>query len=128
MKKKQFVKTTGMVILAGIALSGCAAMEKSAATDTEKMLAASGFKMKPADTADKLAHVQSMEQNKLLTLTQDGAVYYAYADAEYCKCLYMGSEKNYQEFQKLDIEQNTAEMNQEAAMNWGSWGGWGGWY
>ena len=128
MKKKQFVKTTGMVILAGIVLSGCAAMEKSAATDTEKMLAAAGFKMKPADTADKLAHVQSMEQRKLLSHVQNGTVYYAYADAEYCKCLYMGSEKNYQEYQKLDIQQNTAEMNRAAAMNWNSWGGWGGWY
>ncbi|MBW1750071.1 MAG: hypothetical protein JRJ37_05130, partial [Deltaproteobacteria bacterium] len=76
---------------------------------------------------EKIAHLQSMQQRKLLTHIKDGSVYYAYADAQFCKCMYMGSEKNYQEYQKLHVEQTTAEMNQAAAMDWDSWGGWGGW-
>jgi hypothetical protein len=125
--KNQVVKSIGLLLLAGTLLIGCAAMKKSAATDTEKMLAAAGFKIKIADTPGKLAHVKSMKQRKLLSHMKDGAVYYAYADAEFCKCLYMGSEKNYQKYQKLNIEENTAEMNQAAAMNWDAWGGWGPW-
>ena len=125
--KQQFYKKAIMLLIVGVAMTGCAAIEKSNATDTEQMLAASGFKMKIADTPEKLAHVESMQQRELVNHIKDGSVYYAYADAKFCKCLYMGSEKNYQEYEKLSIQQNTAEMNQEAAMNWGAWGGWDGW-
>jgi hypothetical protein len=125
--KNRIFKTAGMLLFAGTVLTGCATIEKNASTDTEEMLAAAGFKVKIADTAEKIAHLQSMQQRKLLTHIKDGSVYYAYADAQFCKCMYMGSEKNYQEYQKLHVEQTTAEMNQAAAMDWDSWGGWGGW-
>jgi len=116
----------GFLLIAG-ALTGCAAIEQTNASNTEKQLAAAGFKMKPADTTEKMAHLKSMQQRKLLTHVKNGSVYYAYADADFCHCLYMGSEDNYQEYQKLRIEQETAEMNAEAAMDWGAWGGWGAW-
>ncbi len=125
--KQQFFKKVSMLVIVGIAMTGCAMIEKSNATDTEQMLSAAGFNMKVADTPEKLAHVTSMKQRELVSHIKDGYVYYAYADAEFCKCLYVGSEKSYQEYEKLDIQQNTAEMNQEAAMNWGAWGGWDAW-
>ncbi len=127
----QKVKTLVMLLIAGTTLSACAAMERTAALDTENMLSASGFRMKPADTVFKSEHIDSMQQRILLSHVQDGSVYYAYADAEYCNCIYVGSERNFQEYQRLSIEQSTAEMSQEAAMNWGPWGGWNGmgpWY
>lgn len=64
-----------------------------------------------------------MKQRTVLSHIKQASVYYAYAAAEFCKCLYVGTEKNYQEYEKLTIEQNTAEMNRDAAMNWGPWGG-----
>ncbi len=128
----QTLKTMLMLFVVGTALSACAAMERTAALDTENMLSASGFRMKPADTVLKSEHIDSMQQRILLSHVQDDSVYYAYADAEYCNCIYVGSERNFQEYQRLSIEQNTAEMNQQAAMNWGPWGGWnngmGPWY
>lgn len=125
MKNKTILKCCSCLAL--IFISGCTAIERSDATDTERKLAAAGFKIKFADTPEKMAHIKSMQQRKIVSHIQDGAVYYAYADAEFCKCLYMGNEKNYQEYEKLAIEQETAEMNEEAAMNWGAWGGWGYW-
>lgn len=130
---KQYVKAIGIVLFTGTLLSGCAAMEKSAVENNENLLTAAGFRMKPADTPEKFAHLKSMQQRKLLTHVQNGSVFYAYADARFCQCLYMGSEKNYQDYERLRIEQNIAEMNQniemnqEAAMSWGPWGGWNGW-
>jgi hypothetical protein len=60
---------------------------------------------------------------------------YVWADAKYCKCLYAGSEKAYQRFQKLAIQQKlaaeqreAAQDNADAAMNWGAYGAWGAWY
>jgi len=45
-------KYVPIVILLG-ALSGCAAMEQQAAADTEKLLAATGFQMQPAESTIK---------------------------------------------------------------------------
>jgi hypothetical protein len=103
-------------------------IEKSNATSDEQKLAAAGFKVKFADSPEKLAHVKSMKQREVVSHIQNGVVYYAYADAEFCKCLYMGTQSNYQEYAKLTVEQRTAEMNRDAAMDWNAWGGWGAWY
>ena len=121
------VKTTSMLVLVGATLSGCTMIEKSNAESEEQKLAAAGFKVKFADTPDKLAHVKSMQQRTVISHIKKGVVYYAYADAEFCKCLYMGTESDYQEYAKLTVEQRTAEMNRDAAMDWNSWGGWGAW-
>lgn len=125
---QHILKTAGMLLLAGSTLSACAMIEKSNATSDEQKLAAAGFKVKFADSPGKLAHVQSMKQREVISHIQNGAVYYAYADAEFCKCLYMGTQENYQEYAKLNVEQRTAEMNRDAAMDWNAWGGWGAWY
>ena len=126
--QQNILKTTAMFVLVGATLTGCTMIEKSNAESEEQKLAAAGFKVKFADSPEKLAHVQSMQQRTVVSHIQNGNVYYAYADAEFCKCLYMGTASNYQEYAKLTVEQRTAEMNRDAAMNWNSWGGWGAWY
>ncbi|MCD6293652.1 MAG: hypothetical protein J7M20_01745, partial [Deltaproteobacteria bacterium] len=57
-----------------------------------------------------------------------------YADAISCKCLYVGSEKSYQQFQKLTAQRKmsqdyrwAAQANMDARMNFGMWGPWGPW-
>ena len=132
--KHNVLQIVALFFFAIFFLGGCATMEKNSTMKTEELLAAAGFRMKVADTPEKLAHLKSMQQRTFLTHTRDGYTYYAYADAEFCRCLYMGTEGNYREFAHLKIQQNTAEanleaaeMNQEAAMNWGPWGGWVAW-
>jgi hypothetical protein len=109
--------------------SSCATMEADRARDTEQLLAAAGFKVKPADTPDKLAHVKSLTQHKLVPHEKDGTVYYVYADATTCRCVYWGPEEAYQRYQRLATQQRiaedqrmAAEMNEDAAMNWELWG------
>ncbi len=87
------------------------------------MLSAAGFKMIPADTPEKLAHAQSLPQLKLKYFTgKDGAPRYWMADAQFCHCVYVGTEANYQSFKQMQFqarlaaEQNeSAEMQQQAA-------------
>jgi hypothetical protein len=57
-----WLKSIVMITVLGIALAGCAAMEKSEATDTERLLVAAGFKMKLVDTPAKLAHLKTLTQ------------------------------------------------------------------
>jgi hypothetical protein len=113
------------------ALAGCTMIRNYEANQKEQMLAAAGFTMKLADTPEKLAHLQTLAQRKLVPYPRNGKVYYLYADALSCKCLYVGDEKAYQRFQQLALEQRIADeereaaaMNEQAAMNWGMWGPW----
>ena len=112
-------------------LAGCAAIERHEANQTEQMLAAAGFEMRTADTPAKLADLERLQQHKLVRHERDGEVTYVYADAADCKCLYSGDQHSYDEFQKLQVQENVAaqemmaaEMNQQAAMNWEMWGPW----
>jgi hypothetical protein len=125
MKKKiVWLKFIAVITVLGIVLAGCAAVQKSESTDTEQMLAAAGFNMRPADTPEKLAHLKTLTQRKLISHERDGKVYFVYADADNCKCLYAGNQENYQSYEKLSVKQNIAEMNEAAPMDWGMWGPW----
>jgi len=118
----------GIITVLSIVLAGCAAMKKSEATDTEQLLAAAGFKMKLADTPERLAHLKTLAQLKVVPHDRNGKMYYVYADAAYCQCLYAGNQEAYQRYENLAVKQNIAQMNEAASMDWGMWGPWGpGW-
>ena len=117
------VLTAGLVWV----LAGCQAIGNEEAQSTEQVLAAAGFHMKEATTPQQLANLKAMTQRKIVMHDQDGQTRYVYADADGCKCVYVGSEKNYDEFQKLSIKQEIAQDNLDASMDWGMWGPWPVW-
>jgi len=117
--------TAALVIL----VAGCAAIRRDEAKSTESVLAAAGFRMKLADTPERLANLQTMRPRKIVPRAKDGHVVYTYADPTNCHCLYVGDEAAYQRFQQLSIQQQlaqenvmAAQMNEDAALNWGMWG------
>ena len=117
-------------------VSACAGMLRRAAIDQERVLAAAGFRMKLANTPERRMHLLKFSPQRQLTPhTVDGQLRFVYADADYCNCVYVGSEAANQRYQKLAIEKRISEQqlaaanaNQAAAMNWSAWGGWGPWY
>ena len=133
----RLLKGVCIVMVCGLFIS-CAAMKAQDAEDKEQLLAAAGFKLQLADTPEKMAHLKTLTQQKIVTHEKDGKNYYVYADATTCQCLYIGQDDDYQRFQQLQIQKNiiqdqkmTAEMNENATMNWGIWGpgyGMGGGY
>ena len=117
------------VLLVVSGLAACASMEASKAVQAEQLMAASGFQMKLADTPEKLAHLKTLTQHKLVPHEKDNALVYVYADATTCQCVYWGNEASYQQYQKLAVQEQiadeqrmAAQMNENAAMNWGMWG------
>jgi len=95
------------------------------------MLSAAGFHMKLADTPEKLAHLQTLTPRRLVRHSQANQLYYVYADPEVCRCLYAGTETQYQAYlqlalqkQRADEELMAAQDNLNASMNWGMWGPW----
>jgi hypothetical protein len=114
-----------------VALGACAAMREEQAKDKENILAAAGFQMKPADTASRVAHLQTLTPLKLVphTRASDGKLLYVFADPKGCQCLYVGDETAYQRYRQLALQQKVAQeqmvaaqMNADAAMDWGLWG------
>ena len=120
------VSIAGLIVLS---LGGCTTLAEKA-QKTEQTLAASGFQVKLGTTPEQLAHIQAQTQMQLVPHEKDGNVYYVYADALNCRCLYWGNEQAYQRYQQFALEKEIADeqrqaasMNQSAAMNWGMWGG-----
>jgi hypothetical protein len=122
----RFIKTRRAASAAAFALAliGCQAIENEEAQNTEQLLSASGFHMRRATTPEQVANIEAMTQRKIVIHQQNGEPRYVYADAEDCRCVYVGDEENYDEFQKLSVRQEIAEDNADAAMDWGVWGPW----
>ncbi len=122
---KQLV--SGLVTM--VVFAGCAAIQREEAQQTESLLSAAGFQMRPADTPERLAHLQTLTPRKIVPHMKDGQLLYVFADPTSCRCVYVGDERAYQRYQQLAIKQQlaqeqlmAAQMNEDAAMNWGLWG------
>jgi hypothetical protein len=116
-------------ILAAVALlisAGCASM----AADSERSLAGAGFQMKFAKTPAQIAKANAFPQRRLTpTPGPDGGNFFVYADMQYCKCVYVGTEAAYDRYQKIAISRRIAENEAAGSMDdWGAWGAWGPWY
>ena len=114
----------GGVLAVALLLAGCAAIRRSEARDAEQLLAAAGFRAKPADTAAKLANLQTMPPLKLVARSKDEHFVYTYADPYNCQCLYVGGPAEYSAYQRLAVQKELAQEQREAAMEWEMWGPW----
>jgi hypothetical protein len=118
MRQRSATLLTPILLVAAIstALSGCSSIlpqpptaEQKAeqkAEQIEPMLTAAGFRMLPADTPERqqrLATLAPLEVNYYIGKT--GTLHYYMADPDYCKCMYIGSEENYQKYDKLKLDQ-----------------------
>ena len=130
-------RTIGLLSITGLlAAGGCAAIEKTNASEEERMLAAAGFQMKLANTPERMKRVSALPQRKFVKVPyRDGTVRYVWADAEYCKCIYAGTEAAHGRYWKLAMNTAIATDEAQAAMaadfygdSGGAWGPWGPWW
>jgi len=123
------MKLVLLILAASVGLTGCAAIQRSWARDTEQLLAAAGFRMQLADTAERQQQLAAMPAYRLLNRTKGDGVEYTYADPTNCKCVYVGGSKEYAAYERLVTEQQLAQDRRWAAEDaWRT--GWGGgpWY
>jgi len=81
--------------------AACAAIIQQ---DTERMLTAAGFHMRPADSAELQEDLRSIPPHRLVSRTKDGKVVYMYADPDHCRCVYVGGSEEYSEYERLRLE------------------------
>jgi len=133
-KMKQIRVSFNMIsVIALLALAvGCATT--SSTQNKESMLVAAGFKTITPKTAAQQQKLQQLPPGKVAMINRKGRTYYIFPDAAHNQA-YVGGPKEYQAYQQLRAANNianenleTAEMYQDAEMQWGAWGGWGmGW-
>jgi hypothetical protein len=128
------VRIVLMVLAASSALAGCMTV---GVQEKEGQLSAAGFVRHEADTPQKLAKLQALPQNTIVFAQRKRGNVYIYADAAGCNCAFIGNEAAYQQYQQIrtanniaQMQETTALLNQEAAMDWGGvWGPYApGWY
>jgi hypothetical protein len=118
----------GTIALLALAV-GCAGMQ---AQSKENLLIAAGFKTILPKTAAQQQRLQALPPDKIAMVQKGGKTYYVFPDAAKNRAL-VGGPKQYQSYQQLRLANKlanenleTAEVYQDASMNWGAWGGWGG--
>ena len=102
-------------LLLGLVLTALAGCATNQVRDNENLMSAAGFKTKNPQTPEQQAKLDNMDQHKLLRWVRDGQVYYVYADREGCNCLYVGTEQQHSEFQRLVEQRRIADDNLRAA-------------
>jgi hypothetical protein len=132
-----------LLVVLGLVFLGCAGSsaplspQVPALQTAEQLLSASGFKQIYPTTPAQQERLRNMPQKQIFLISKGPKVYYVYADAAGCGCLYAGSQPNYQNFQSLLTQSQIAaeqyQAAQMAAWDWDAWGpawgpGWGpGW-
>ncbi len=114
----------GMAVFTALAI-GCASTKQ-----TESLLSAAGFKMMPATTPAQEAHLKTLPAGKVTVVVREGKTYFVYPDAKQ-NVLYVGQQAQYDQYQKLRLQNQMAEEQVEAAQAnadaaFAPWGGWGG--
>ena len=133
MKQKRVSIQMISVIALFALVVGCATTQSST-QNRESMLVASGFKAITPKTAAQQQKLQKLPPGKVTMIQKAKKTYYIFPDPAQNKA-YVGGPKEYQAYQQLRLanklaQENveTAQMYQDAEMNWGAWRGWGaGW-
>ena len=131
-QKRVSVMMIGATVLLAL-MAGCAT---TATFPQEKanMLVAAGFKTITPKTAAQQQKLQQLQTGQVATIQKNGRTYYIVANPPQ-NVVYVGGPHEYQAYQQIRAQRQlaqenlqTAEMYQDAAMQWGAWGGWGvGW-
>jgi hypothetical protein len=116
------------LVLVTTALVACQTPQQ-VVSNKEDNLSAAGFIVRPANTPERQAMINSLPPHKFVQRAHGDTIHYVYADPLVCDCLYVGSQQAYNQYkmhvqqQKLADEQEmTAQEYSNPAWNWGAWG------
>ena len=141
------IRRAGKIAVALAAVGVLAACQTShqRILDHENDLAAAGFLLRPADTAERRALLAQLPAHRFVQRVKDGRVHYVYADPSVCQCLYVGTEAAYGQYQQnkqskaevKEVERDlkrhnnaaedddlNAQVYSDPAYHWEAWGPW----
>jgi hypothetical protein len=106
-------------------------MEKADRNNTERLLAASGFRVLPANSSSRQEALKTMPPYKIERKLKGDEVYYSYACPDQ-SIAYIGNQADYSKYCELELQQEIANQNTAssenavlAAQEWNDWRVWG---
>ena len=101
-------------------------------SDREDLLAAAGFRAQPANTPARQAMLRNLPPDRFVRRTRGDQFVYVFADPLVCACVYFGNEAAYGRYRQEVLNRQianeqllAAQLNQDAAWDWGPWGPFG---
>jgi hypothetical protein len=136
--------TLGCLIILSLAVMGCGGgggggglMAKPQYQQTQSktdLLLAAGFKQIFPTTPQLKTRLDAMPQHQIFLASKGPKVFYVYADAAGCGCLYAGNQQQYQAYRQLAAqakiaaeELEAAQLNETMNYGWDEWGEAGPW-
>ncbi len=111
MMRSSLATIAASAMVMAVVLGGCTAIRRDRAPETTRLLTQAGFKTLPADTPEKVARLNTLTPYTIVPWTRkSGATVYAYAAPDLCKCVYVGSAKQYARFKQLLSAEEAAEI------------------
>jgi len=105
-----------MLLAAPVLLgAGCAAIERYQVRDTQRMLAAAGFQLHPADSPERQEELRSIPPHRIVRRTTNDGIVYTYADPEICGCLYVGGPEEYSRYERLRVRREATQRSAGSA-------------
>ena len=120
---------TSIAIVCAVLSVGCASTQTTT-QNRESVLVASGFKVITPKTTTQKQKLQNLTPGKVTMIQKAGKTYYIFPDPAHNQA-YVGRPKEYQTYLQMRADNKlakesleTAEMSQDASMQWSVWGGW----
>src|SRR2546422_365003 len=110
------------IVVIALTVAGCAAIPRGEKRAVEEKLTAAGVQMEGGDKPGKGAGLRACSTRKMTVQRRGAASYYIYADPDVCNCLYVGTEPQYQEYQRLLLKKELADERLDESRNSGLWG------
>ena len=98
MMKRNSFAATAFTIITLCALPALPAMAQRA---TGMLLEDAGFKMREANTPQRMERLRSLTPHKLIARQKNGVPYYLYADPDDCKCLFVGDKIAFENYRAM---------------------------
>ena len=103
-----------LCVAALVAVLG-AALPAVAQLPADMKLEDAGFKMKEANTPQKMARLRSIPPRIFVPHRKNGQLYYVYADPDYCKCAFVGDPAAMQAYRDMVAQRRLQQPDNVSA-------------
>jgi hypothetical protein len=116
-------KLISLVAAAGVALgvAGCGSPPTQVGSP-DNLLVKAGFVDRPANSPHRISEMMKMTPNKFVTRVRNGKLVYLYPDPMGCKCVYFGSQQNWDTYRQILAAEQIPGANQmtatESQLDW----------
>ncbi len=119
-------------LLALAALLSACASPQQVVSNREDLLDAAGFTAQPANTPARQAMLRNLPPDRFVRRARGSQFVYIFADPLVCACVYFGNEAAFGRYRQevlnrqiVNDQMLAAQLNQDAAWDWGPWGPFG---